>query len=65
MIANTKITASKPSEMMGQIERAIPIGRPGQPEDVAALVHFLASADADYITGQVVELHGGLELLPL
>ncbi len=65
MIANTKITSGKPAEMMGQIERAIPIGRAGQPEDVAALVHFLASADADYITGQVVELHGGLELLPL
>ncbi len=65
MIANTKITAGKPTEMMDQIERAIPIGRPGEPEDVAALVHFLVSADSDYITGQVIELHGGLELLPL
>jgi NAD(P)-dependent dehydrogenase (short-subunit alcohol dehydrogenase family) len=41
----------------------IPIGRVGQPQDVAALACFLASADADYITGQVIEIHGGLEIL--
>ena len=41
-----------------------PIGRGGVPEDVAAAVLFLASRDADYITGQVLELHGGLELIP-
>jgi len=65
LIANTRITEGKPQELMARIEAAIPIGRAGQPEDVAALVHFLASTDADYITGQVIELHGGLELLPV
>ena len=65
LIVNTRITEGKPPELMARIEAAIPIGRPGEPADVAALVHFLASSDADYVTGQVVELHGGLELLPL
>ena len=46
-----------------RIEAEIPIGRGGRPQDVAALVGFLASSDADYITGQVIEVHGGLEIL--
>jgi len=65
LIVNTRITEGKPAELMAKIEAAIPLGRPGQPADVAALVYFLASSDADYVTGQVVEVHGGLELLPL
>jgi 3-oxoacyl-[acyl-carrier protein] reductase len=44
-------------------EPSIPIGRPGVPADVAALAAFLASADSDYLTGQVIELHGGREFL--
>jgi NAD(P)-dependent dehydrogenase (short-subunit alcohol dehydrogenase family) len=65
LVVNTRITEGKPAELMAKIEAAIPLGRPGQPADVAALVHFLASSESDYVTGQVVELHGGLELLPL
>jgi 3-oxoacyl-[acyl-carrier protein] reductase len=38
----------------------IPLGRPGQPEDVANVIHFLASPDADYITGQVIHIDGGM-----
>jgi 3-oxoacyl-[acyl-carrier protein] reductase len=38
----------------------IPIGRPGEPEDVAAAVAFFCSPDAGYITGQVLEVTGGL-----
>lgn len=38
----------------------IPLKRPGTPEDVAKVVTFLASADADYITGQVIVVDGGL-----
>jgi len=46
-----------------RIVEQIPIGREGRPDDVAALAAFLCSRDADYITGQVIEIHGGLEIL--
>jgi len=38
----------------------IPLGNLGKPEDVAKVVKFLSSADADYITGQVINVDGGL-----
>jgi 3-oxoacyl-[acyl-carrier protein] reductase len=43
-----------------QLKSMIPVGRFGQPEEVAALVGFLASDDAGYITGEVVSINGGL-----
>jgi 3-oxoacyl-[acyl-carrier protein] reductase len=44
----------------GFVERAIPLGRMGAPEDVAAVVSFLAGEGAAYITGQVVPVNGGM-----
>jgi NAD(P)-dependent dehydrogenase (short-subunit alcohol dehydrogenase family) len=41
----------------------IPIGRGGTPADVAGCVSFLSGPDSDYVTGQVIELHGGLEFI--
>lgn len=45
------------------MEAHIPLGRKATPEDIAAGVAFFASADADYITGQVLSISGGLTMV--
>ncbi len=49
-----------PGELMAEWVEGIPMGRAGTPAEVGALVAFLASADAAYITGQTVNVDGGL-----
>jgi meso-butanediol dehydrogenase / (S,S)-butanediol dehydrogenase / diacetyl reductase len=50
----------KPGELMAEWVSKIPLGRVGTGDDVAALVSFLASDDAEYITGQTVNVDGGM-----
>ena len=50
----------QPGELMQEWIDNIPISRVGTPEDVAGLVTFLASGDAAYITGQNINVDGGL-----
>lgn len=49
-----------PGELMAEWVRGIPMARAGTPADVGGLVAFLASADASYITGQTINVDGGL-----
>jgi 7-alpha-hydroxysteroid dehydrogenase len=47
--------------LRGQMEQATPLGRIGDPDEVAAAVLFLASPAASYITGKILEVDGGIE----
>jgi 2-hydroxycyclohexanecarboxyl-CoA dehydrogenase len=49
-------------KLVGALERAVPMRRLGEPEDVAAAVAFLASERAGYITGQTLSVSGGLTM---
>jgi 3-oxoacyl-[acyl-carrier protein] reductase len=44
-------------------EQAIPLGREGTPEEVAGVVAFLASPEADYVVGEIIEVNGGLLMI--
>ncbi len=50
------------TKLADALKRAIPFGRLGEPEDLAAAVAFLASEDADFITGQTLSVSGGLTM---
>lgn len=47
-------------EHISNITKAIPQGRFGKPEDIAAVAAFLASAEAGFITGSIYGIDGGL-----
>ncbi|MBV9389550.1 MAG: glucose 1-dehydrogenase [Chroococcidiopsidaceae cyanobacterium CP_BM_ER_R8_30] len=55
---NTKLLNDP--EKLSALKKNIPLSRLGQPEDVAAMVAFLASSDADYVTGTTFFVDGGL-----
>jgi 3-oxoacyl-[acyl-carrier protein] reductase len=56
----TDMTAVLPQEVRDQMMAAIPLKRFGKPEDIAKAVKFLASEDANYITGTVLRVNGGM-----
>ena len=56
----TDMTAGLSDEIKKTLEAQIPLGKTGQPENIASAVAFLASAEASYITGQVLSVDGGM-----
>jgi len=56
----TDMTAKLSQEVRDRMMAAVPLKRFGLPEDVANAVNFLASDDAAYITGHVVNINGGM-----
>jgi 3-oxoacyl-[acyl-carrier protein] reductase len=56
----TAMTDKLSEEMKKKLFEQIPLAKLGQPEDVAAAAVFLAGSEADYITGQVINVNGGM-----
>lgn len=61
LVATEKVLAMPP-DVLERVTGALPAGRMAEPAEVAALVAFLASRDAGYITGEAVGIDGGLSL---
>ncbi len=61
-VIDTKMNSRFSDEEISQLIEQTPAGRMGKPDDVAALVCFLASDDADFITGQIITVDGGFTL---
>ena len=54
--------AAVPRERMAEVSRSIPMGRYGKPDEIAAVIAFLCSPAAGYVTGQTIHVNGGVTL---
>jgi len=61
LVWEAKLRGISPEEVKKGYVESVPLGRLEKPEDVANVVLFLASADSDYMTGQAVNVTGGIE----
>ena len=61
-LIDTSMNAEYSQKDLQDLIDATPIGRIGKPKDVANLVAFLCSDEADFITGQIITVDGGLTL---
>lgn len=57
---NTKMLQTIPQAQMDEMLKSIPLARTAEPQEIAAAVAFLASAEAGYITGHTLDINGGL-----
>ncbi len=58
-IADTGFTGGWPDTRIREIISQTPMGRPGRADDIASATRFLASAEASFITGEVLNVNGG------
>jgi len=63
LLQGIRAESEKNARVIEAIGRTIPLGRIGAPEDIAAAVAFLASPEANYITGQTLSVSGGLTMV--
>ena len=49
-----------PEEVLKRVIQQIPVGRLGEPNEVARVVEFLADPESGYITGEIFDINGGL-----
>jgi NAD(P)-dependent dehydrogenase (short-subunit alcohol dehydrogenase family) len=61
-IVETEQVRAMPSDVLQRVTQSLPAGRMGNPTEVAALVAYLASENAGYVTGQAIGIDGGLRL---
>ena len=59
---DTDMTKALTSQQSESILQSIPMGRLGQPQEIAAAVLFLASTEASYVTGTTMHVNGGMYL---
>ena len=59
-VIDTKMNKNLDEEAMNMLKCEIPLMKIGKPEDVAETVYFLCSEKADYITGQIISVDGGM-----
>jgi 2-hydroxycyclohexanecarboxyl-CoA dehydrogenase len=59
---DTPLLAAQPEKMRQALERAIPMRRLAQPEEIADAIAFFASDRATFVTGQVLSVSGGLTM---
>src|SRR4051794_37430305 len=58
----TEMLETVPEKVLDRLRSKIPLGRLGNPEEIARVVHFLAADASSYITGQVWGINGGLDM---
>ena len=63
LLQGMRAESARNEKVLDAVTRAIPLGRVGQPEDVAAAVVYLASPAAAYVTGQTLSVSGGLTMV--
>ncbi|CAK0741694.1 3-oxoacyl-(acyl-carrier-protein) reductase FabG [uncultured Gammaproteobacteria bacterium] len=59
----TAMTSALPQEQKDKLNAAIPAGKMGTPEDIAAGVIYLASEEGGYVTGQTLHINGGMAMI--